>query len=105
MPECNQWTQWSEWSLCSATCGEGQRKRERVCRYGEECKGEGEEVETCNENPCPRWLAWQSWSVCSTTCGRGVQERQRECDSKNFRCLDGFPKEQRICDVQPCPTW
>ena len=53
MPACNQWTDWTEWSRCSASCGGGQRTRQRVCRNGHKCTGPTVDSRSCNEQICP----------------------------------------------------
>ena len=55
-PDHNGWGFWSEWTPCSATCGQGQINRMRMCRGGEiECPGFPEQaVETkiCEIQKC-----------------------------------------------------
>jgi hypothetical protein len=52
------WTLWGIWGKCSATCGEGMRKRTRSCtnprpeRFGDHCFGDSTEVELCNTRSC-----------------------------------------------------
>ena len=53
-----QWSEWSPWFLCSATCGNGIRKRYRgkitkAISGGLECEGSYEESETCMIKTCP----------------------------------------------------
>ena len=55
-PDHYGWGFWSEWTPCSATCGQGQINRMRMCRGGEiECPGFPEQaVETkiCEIQKC-----------------------------------------------------
>ena len=44
------------WSSCSATCGGGQRTRQRFCMNSEgndSCPGTAEKMEICNSFDCP----------------------------------------------------
>ena len=53
------WGSWSSWSSCSATCGGGQRTRQRLCSNplpsggGNDCTGLNSEQQTCNTADCP----------------------------------------------------
>ncbi|CAK8674354.1 unnamed protein product [Clavelina lepadiformis] len=55
-PDSGVWKSWGGWTPCSVTCGEGNRRRWRVCgRYGRTggaCQGSSSEVERCS-TPCP----------------------------------------------------
>ncbi|CAD6185304.1 unnamed protein product [Caenorhabditis auriculariae] len=48
------WTRWSQWSVCTTTCGPGQRMRRRRCPCGENKCGAGVESSTehCDSAPC-----------------------------------------------------
>lgn len=80
------WEEWSPWSLCSFTCGRGQRTRTRACtppQYGgRPCEGPETHHKPCNIALCPvdgQWQEWSSWSQCSVTCSNGTQQRSRQC--------------------------
>lgn len=53
------WGNWQAWSECSATCGQGERTRQRDCdnphpQYnGQACRGDWVELNTCDNRPCP----------------------------------------------------
>ena len=53
------WAYWGEFGECSASCGGGEKTRERSCTHpapsngGAECKGDSKESMSCNEEPCP----------------------------------------------------
>ena len=53
------WGSWSSWSSCSATCGGGQRTRQRLCNNpvpsggGSNCVGSSSDQQTCNTANCP----------------------------------------------------
>ena len=51
---CPSWSPWSEYSACSATCGEGERTKTRVCKTSDEivdgaCPGENSQTDVCNK--------------------------------------------------------
>uniref|UniRef100_A0A8B9BGF1 Adhesion G protein-coupled receptor B3 n=1 Tax=Anser brachyrhynchus TaxID=132585 RepID=A0A8B9BGF1_9AVES len=80
------WEEWSPWSLCSFTCGRGQRTRTRSCippQYGgRSCDGPETQHKPCNIALCPvdgQWQEWSPWSQCSVTCSNGTQQRSRQC--------------------------
>ena len=49
------WGSWTSWSSCTATCGGGQRTRQRICTPGEgaDCYGTIEHKGICNSISCP----------------------------------------------------
>ena len=52
------WGQWNTWSTCSVTCGGGTQGRNRSIRQqalygGNECIGEDNDTQTCNNFGCP----------------------------------------------------
>lgn len=55
------WCSWTE-SVCSKTCGIGQKNRSRTCNNpapmygGKPCAGESFKNMTCTEGPCPSTL-------------------------------------------------
>lgn len=56
------WEEWSPWSLCSFTCGRGQRTRTRSCtppQYGgRPCEGPETHHKPCNIALCPGKHSW-----------------------------------------------
>ena len=51
------WTLWEPWSSCSATCGNGQKRRKRFCIHGSHedharCDGQAMEKIKCNNRHC-----------------------------------------------------
>ncbi|XP_060537689.1 adhesion G protein-coupled receptor B1-like, partial [Pantherophis guttatus] len=56
-PVDGKWQVWGPWGSCTATCGGGTQKRDRVCYGpffgGEPCQGPKEEFKQCNERRCP----------------------------------------------------
>uniref|UniRef100_A0A4W3IKP0 Adhesion G protein-coupled receptor B3 n=1 Tax=Callorhinchus milii TaxID=7868 RepID=A0A4W3IKP0_CALMI len=83
------WEEWSPWSLCSFTCGRGQRTRTRSCvspqHGGRSCDGAETQTKICNIALCPgtsidgQWKEWSLWTECSVTCSNGTQQRTRQC--------------------------
>lgn len=58
---CAEWTSWGEWGACSASCGGGERSRQRRCTSGGlsiestflQCPGEAREADSCGAETCP----------------------------------------------------
>ncbi|TKS88049.1 SCO-spondin Precursor [Collichthys lucidus] len=79
---CPVYEPWSPWSLCSASCGRGQRTRTRLCQDtegGPSC-ADTKQTESCNVPPCPAGCLlseWSPWSECSATCGGGLSVRNK----------------------------
>ena len=58
-PIDGNWGTWSSWHECSVTCGGGSQTSTRQCNDppvlygGQECPGEDEKTQNCNEQNCP----------------------------------------------------
>lgn len=107
---------WEEWSVCSQSCGGGQRERSRSIvqesqDLGAPCDAVVREVEGCNEQPCAGmidcvWGNWVEWGACSVTCGGGNRSRSRlikvapRAGGKLCDPLD--MSEVGACNMQPC---
>ncbi|KAK0404094.1 hypothetical protein QR680_017286 [Steinernema hermaphroditum] len=108
LPPCSFWEQWQEWSSCSVTCGDGVKRRQRVCQYGNDCHGEDEETLFCFGPPCSAWTEWCEWSDCSSQCGAGQRLRLRTCLTANGSpsedCI-GPEQESTLCNERECCQW
>ncbi|KAJ4938057.1 hypothetical protein JOQ06_002683 [Pogonophryne albipinna] len=104
-------TEWAEWDPCSATCGLGMRRRERMVKMppidGSMCKTEVAEVEKCMMPECysfPCMLSpWSDWTECSVTCGRGLRTRQRMLKSDPAECSEELEQSEK-CMLPECPV-
>ncbi|XP_052084658.1 coadhesin-like isoform X2 [Mytilus californianus] len=114
-PVFGVWSEWGVWSLCSASCGSGNRTRRRLCdnpppsHGGEYCNGNTLDLDTCNTHECPidgNWSEWSSWDTCSETCNGGIQDRNRKCDaplpSNGGLYCNGKTIESRACNNENC---
>ncbi|MGH0143248.1 UNVERIFIED_CONTAM: hypothetical protein FKN15_040278 [Acipenser sinensis] len=103
-------TEWAEWEDCSATCGMGMKKRQRMVKMppsdGTMCKMDLAEVEKCMMPECwCKMRPWSVWTDCTKLCGGGIQERfmmvkRRFRNAQFTSCKD--KKEIRACHVNPC---
>eukprot|EP00066_Takifugu_rubripes_P028122 XP_011617388.1 PREDICTED: spondin-1-like isoform X2 [Takifugu rubripes] len=105
-------TEWGEWDVCSATCGLGMKRRERLVKMppadGSICGAEVLEVEKCMMPEChtiPCMLTpWSEWSDCSVTCGKGLRTRQRMLKSpvELGDCTEELEQVEK-CMLPECP--
>lgn len=116
-PVDGKWTDWEDWELCSVTCAGGTQSRFRTCtnpppRFGgRNCSGEGQEVRSCNEDPCPidgRWTKWGAWEPCPVSCGGGIQLSKRSCTNPapafGGDDCEGDSVRSRSCNERGCPA-
>mmetsp|Transcript_23708 Transcript_23708/g.50644 ORF Transcript_23708/g.50644 Transcript_23708/m.50644 type:complete len:1561 (+) Transcript_23708:103-4785(+) len=113
------WGDWEDWSLCTASCGGGQKNRKRFVgrsaeNGGAHCAAKvSSEVTSCNDEECgegcvdAEWAEWGDWSEeCSATCGSGFQKRLRSLKIKANHCgkpAAGVQEEFKHCTVStPC---
>ncbi|XP_060568381.1 sushi, von Willebrand factor type A, EGF and pentraxin domain-containing protein 1-like isoform X2 [Ruditapes philippinarum] len=96
-----EWSEWGNWSECSTTCGDGEKRRKRLCNNpspdngGEDCHGDTFDFINCNNTDCP---------VCREIQppGNGSIECVNDTDSINctMSCDDGFD-----FDIEPLPLY
>eukprot|EP00927_Polykrikos_kofoidii_P066597 TRINITY_DN62168_c0_g1_i1.p1 TRINITY_DN62168_c0_g1~~TRINITY_DN62168_c0_g1_i1.p1 ORF type:complete len:1265 (-),score=115.98 TRINITY_DN62168_c0_g1_i1:127-3471(-) len=95
----------SEWSLCSASCGHGEKYRFTSCSSGVDNDCVAATRPTAVQ-PCRASCTWRvgTWSVCSSGCGSGVQQRDVWCPSEAEEdCMGDIPSAQRECtDTNAC---
>ncbi|CAC5422950.1 HMCN [Mytilus coruscus] len=114
-PVNGDWSEWKVWSLCSSSCGSGNRTRTRLCDNpppsygGGYCNGNNLDLDSCNTYECPidgDWSGWSPWNICSATCNGGIQDRTRKCDvpqpSNGGLYCNGTTIESRPCNNINC---
>ncbi|XP_025110684.1 A disintegrin and metalloproteinase with thrombospondin motifs adt-1-like isoform X2 [Pomacea canaliculata] len=106
------WNVWGAWGVCTQTCGNGTRMRDRKCNGpfygGANCTGPWQDTEYCSPSPCPMdgyFHDWADWSTCTVTCGGGSQWRNRVCQPPLYggRTCVGVANETQACNSYPCP--
>ncbi|XP_076441377.1 coadhesin-like [Babylonia areolata] len=113
------WSRWGTWEDCSATCGQGNRRRRRTCYSPSEdasqteCGGLDSQTESCPSLPaCSakvfEWSPWEEWTACTKTCGGGHKSRSRECVERGVGEADdpqechGQSSENATCHTPDC---
>jgi len=111
-----KWAQWSVWSDCTATCGNGEKRRSRAVSVSPSGGGKlcqpltGEEVARCGGScggsvvDC-LWSKWTDWSPCSKSCDAGQKFRGRrigrEARAGGNGCR-GYFEDYRTCSLASC---
>ncbi|XP_061877506.1 SCO-spondin isoform X2 [Entelurus aequoreus] len=107
---CPVYEPWSEWTICSVTCGRGQRTRTRLCQDTEGGPSCSDTMQTgsCDLGACPAGCLlsqWSSWSECSVSCGGGLSMRNKTIlqDSEPGGTVCARPFEQHtVCNSNNC---
>ena len=112
------YTAWGNFSVCSKSCENGTKVRNRTCdnprplHGGRNCSNLGSpyEIVSCNEFPCPihgGYSQWSNFSECSLSCGGGKKTRVRTCTEPKpehgGRDCQGVSKEMMRCNTHFCP--
>uniref|UniRef100_A0A8C5CZX9 Spondin-1 n=1 Tax=Gadus morhua TaxID=8049 RepID=A0A8C5CZX9_GADMO len=104
-------TEWGEWDPCSATCGLGMRRRERMVKMppldGSMCKAEVLEVDKCMMPDCAvdcMVSEWSEWSECNKSCGKGHTLRSRMVKLEPGPGGSACPEtvQRKKCKVRKC---
>eukprot|EP00993_Chasmostoma_nieuportense_P000893 NODE_181_length_2791_cov_56.515015_g167_i0.p1 GENE.NODE_181_length_2791_cov_56.515015_g167_i0~~NODE_181_length_2791_cov_56.515015_g167_i0.p1 ORF type:complete len:882 (+),score=73.99 NODE_181_length_2791_cov_56.515015_g167_i0:3-2648(+) len=95
---------WRPWSGCSASCGGGERTRNRLLDVqgaNQHTCPESKATEKCNTSPCECKLApWSDWSAC--TCTSNTQARTRRILMYTPACANEKLQESRTCTPKDC---
>eukprot|EP01013_Petalomonas_cantuscygni_P015357 TRINITY_DN3164_c0_g1_i1.p1 TRINITY_DN3164_c0_g1~~TRINITY_DN3164_c0_g1_i1.p1 ORF type:complete len:6949 (+),score=1286.42 TRINITY_DN3164_c0_g1_i1:147-20993(+) len=104
---------WSVWTDCQATCGAGQKTRERVIlrqpqNGGAVCPSTVDSQECTAPTTCPNdcWEGdgWDNITVCSADCGGGLITQQRRGTPPVGKDPCGASVRQVPCNTAPCPA-
>ncbi|XP_052101889.1 thrombospondin type-1 domain-containing protein 4-like isoform X2 [Mytilus californianus] len=109
------------WSKCSATCGDGRKKRDVICmkKLGEKlitvvgdenCLSKQKPTTTkpCKDlPPCQAEWFMTSWSKCSKSCDAGTKSRLVKCLDEDLSpsstCSeDHRPTTRHVCNTDSC---
>merc|ERR1719239_1243182 len=101
-----EYSKWAPWSDCSATCGDGKKKRHRSCLPAPAipCPGPLSATERCENRDCEAVFAdWTTWTKCTKSCGNGDKMRIRRClSSSTVPCREEDLKDQLQCNLGAC---
>eukprot|EP00092_Neocalanus_flemingeri_P002214 GFUD01002355.1.p1 GENE.GFUD01002355.1~~GFUD01002355.1.p1 ORF type:complete len:1269 (+),score=229.33 GFUD01002355.1:139-3945(+) len=116
-------TEWNQWSTCDPLCGDGQRKRNRVCKEGQfnldtemdKCPTTDnvtyEEDAPCTHGPCAcTFQEWGGWTACSPSCSEeenteGNKTRRRSVKTSAASGIECEGEESSTsCSVPICPN-
>ncbi|XP_052792411.1 coadhesin-like [Mya arenaria] len=113
-PVAGGWTKWGSWGSCSASCGVGLSRRDRMCTnprpqlLGDHCFGDNHDDKICWLRSCnaSSWSEWSKWSMCSVTCGGGQVTRSRYCITPTpapyAAACSGNDRDWRMCNNNLC---
>eukprot|EP00397_Hematodinium_sp_SG-2012_P001832 GEMP01001837.1.p1 GENE.GEMP01001837.1~~GEMP01001837.1.p1 ORF type:complete len:1041 (+),score=169.21 GEMP01001837.1:528-3650(+) len=112
-----EWDDWTEWGACSASCGNGQKSRDRSIKVaprsgGTLCAAKSKsEVAPCKDQECgngcvdAEWGGWNDFGLCSASCGRGYKSRYRVVAHGANHCgkaIAGDMQQYMECNDIPC---
>jgi len=108
-------SEWGAWSPCSASCGPGQRSRDRKVLQepqdgGLGCGLELSQLEACSSQTCEYvdclWSDWNDWSACSCECDGGQRTRTRSVsrfpEKGGKPCVPLSKEEVAACNTEKC---
>ena len=115
-----QYTPWEDNSVCSKTCGHGEktgtkrqtRSKKSQEKYGGMCDNSLERTIPCTQNiHCPidgQWGLWSDYETCSKSCLGGMKKRYRPCNNPSptysGRYCNGSSVESSSCNSFACPV-
>lgn len=109
------WDDWETWGACTATCGQGTRRKSRGTKQGQQfggaaCVGNSTIEGACMDQECPvdcKWSDWGPWEGCSKSCGTGQRSRYRSvAQVRNSAGADCPPPniQTESCGMVNCPV-